>query len=167
MYSPKGTVYHGHSSTGEVTKWEVGRGPGERTGRSEMHLIPMSGWWVAKWEITKDGLMQICADICTPATSDLDEWSYIDLELDPIWREDGYVDVLDEEDFQSALVLGHIDSEEEERARAASNELLKKFRDAKEPFGEYGWECWNEALKSGLPPIRELMVAQTSCSRIL
>jgi hypothetical protein len=153
LYSPKGTVYHGHPYESEIVEWEVGRGPHDKEGKPELHLIPFSGWWVANWGVTKNGLKQICVDISTPATKRNNDWSFIDLELDPIWREDGYMEVLDEEEFQTAIDSGYINPKEAETARLTSTEIMKSLCSKNEPFGDYGWECWNEAVISGLPPI--------------
>jgi hypothetical protein len=153
LYSPKGTVYHGHPYESEIVEWEVGRGPHAKEGSSELHLIPFSGWWVAKWGVTENGLKQVYIDISTPATKRNEDWSFIDLELDLTWREDGYTEVLDEDGFQTAIDSGHINPKEAETARLTSTEIMNSLCSKNEPFGNYGCECWNEAVISGLPPI--------------
>src|SRR5712692_278747 len=66
LFSPAGTVYWGHSATGAVLEWEVGRGPDASEGVAELWLLPADTWWVAKWAESR-GVREISIDICTPA----------------------------------------------------------------------------------------------------
>jgi len=139
-----------------MVEWEVGRGPQHTEGGPELHLIPFSGWWVAKFGVTENGLKQVYVDLSTPATKRNEEWSFIDLELDLNWREDGYTEVLDEDEFQAAIDAGYINPKEADTARVTATEIMKSLCGKNEPFGDYGCECWNEAVISGLPPILTL-----------
>ncbi len=159
LYSPKGTVYLGYPAASEVIEWEVGRAPDASEGMAELHLVPPTGWWVAKWCVSQ-GVRRIAVDVCVPAVLDVDEWSFVDLELDPVWGEDGRMEVLDEDEFAAAIDSGLISSEEASSARSASAEIMGWLRDGIEPFGSDGWRRFDEGLACGLPPI--LVLANTS-----
>ncbi len=89
------------------------------------------------------------------------DWSFVDLELDPVWGEDGCTEVLDEDEFAAAIASGLISSEEASSARSASAEIMGWLRDGSEPFGSDGWRRFDEGLACGLPPILVLANAST------
>ncbi len=161
LYSPKGTVYLGHPATGEVIEWEVGRAPADSEGTAEMHLVPPTGWWVAKWCVSQ-GVRRIAVDVCVPAVLEVDEWSFVDLELDPFWGEDGSMGVHDEDEFAAAIDSGLISSREASSARSATAEIVAWLRDGIEPFGATGWRRFDGALACELPPILVLSSVRTA-----
>ena len=87
LFSPRGTIFRGQfgSTIGEC---EVGQGDRE-AGLDVMHLIPNSAWWTAAW--CRGHGIPISVDICTPPKRVDGEWSYFDLELDPVAFADGRV----------------------------------------------------------------------------
>jgi len=155
LYSPKGTVYEGRVRDGDVTPWEVGRAPGDAEGTAELHLVPLDGWFVAKWSMP-GGSRQIAVDVCLPAVRHPRGWRFVDLELDPFWTEDGHVGVHDQDEFDAAVDAQRIAAADATHALAASGQLVAQLRNGSEPFGRVGWERFQDALGSGLPPILAL-----------
>ena len=119
-----------------------------------MHLMPKAGWWTAAW--CRDHEVTISVDICTPPQLTDGEWTYIDLELDPVGLSDGSVEIYDEDQFVAACEAGQISREEAIEARNAATDIERCLRHRTEPFGSLGWEKLNEALSLSLPAIREL-----------
>jgi len=155
LYSPKGTVYRGHPRVGEAVDWEIGRPPGASEGASELHLVPRGRWWVAKWYVS-EGLRWISVDICEPPVLADGEWSFVDLELDPFWCEDGSVGVGDQDEFDEAVVSGALGPSLAAAARSAAAEILERLSMGVEPFAEVGWRYFDGDATSQLPPIRTL-----------
>ncbi len=154
LYSPKGSVFYGYPPDADPVEWEVGRAPGESEGTAELFLIPSSGWWVAKWYLSA-GRRAIAVDICVPAAQINNEWTFVDLELDPFWI-GGSISVHDEQEFASAIESGLISTVEAQCARDTSDQIVAWMRDAEEPFGQVGWYHFNRALASELQPIQGL-----------
>ena len=160
LYSPKGTIYRSQVGLNVVGECEVGQGIGE-AGLPVMHLIPNAAWWTAAW--CSDGENpQISVDICTPPTPIDGEWSYIDLELDPVAYSDGRVEIDDEDEFVDACEAGLITRDEAINARSAAAEVERCLRHRIEPFGHLGWDKLDEALSLSLPPIRALRHLSTA-----
>ncbi len=150
LYSPKGTVHRGQ--VGEtIGECMVGL-PTE--GAPVIQLVPTSYWWTATW--CRESDMSISVDICTPAVLADGEWTYTDLELDPIRRGDGHVYVDDEDEFAAACAAGLISAAEAARARAAAVSTVRHLQDRAEPFGDLGWQRLDEALSLPLAPITAL-----------
>ena len=155
LYSPKGTIFRGQLGS-NIGECEVGQGNREE-GLPVMHLIPNAAWWIAAWCSE-----HISIDICTPSTLIDGEWSYTDLELDPIGFSDGRVEIEDEDEFVAACDAGLISRDEAIKARAASTEVERCLRRRTEPFGRVGWDKLDEALSFSLPPIRVLRHVSTT-----
>ena len=159
LYSPQGTLYRSQIGS-DVGECEVGQGSRE-AGIPVMHLIPTAAWWTAAW--CSDGHNAVLSvDICTPPTLVDGEWCYTDLELDPIRHSDGRVEIHDEDEFVEAREAGLIAWDEAIKARSAAEEVERCLRDRTEPFGRYGWDKLDEALKLSLSPIRVLRHISTA-----
>ena len=130
----------------EVAQTSPG-GPGEHA----LHLVPVDGWWFATWR--PSGVL--VADVSTPPVLIGDEWTYVDLELDPYRRPDGSVGTQDWDDLAEARRNGLIDDAEHEAAVAASRTLEHQFTNAVEPFGMHGWNRLSAAIGLGLPPLTD------------
>ena len=152
LFSPKGTIYQGQRGS-TVSECEVGQGDGD-AGAAVMHLIPMDAWWVAAW--SRDSDYPIAVDICTPPILVAGEWSFTDLELDLALLPDGRVVLYDEDEFLESCDTGLISAEEDAHASSAALEVERALRDPSEPFGRVGWEKLEEAVKMGLPSIKEI-----------
>jgi hypothetical protein len=159
LYSPKGTIHRFQVGSKIVRECEVGQGDAE-AGHPVMHLVPHGAWWFAAWSWV--GEIGISVDICTPPTLIDDEWSYIDLELDPFAFFDGHVEIDDEDEFVAACEEGLISHNEAVEARATATEVEQYLRDHTEPFGLIGWNKLDEAISLSLPPIRELRHVPTA-----
>ena len=157
LYSPRGTIYRGQVGS-NVSECEVGQGNRE-AGLPVMHLIPNAAWWMAEW-CSDEALISV--DICTPPTLIDGEWSYTDLELDPLAFSDGRVEIHDEDEFVAACEAGLISRDEAIKARAAAAEVERYLRHRTEPFGRLGWDKLDEALRLSLPPIRVLRHVSTA-----
>jgi len=158
LFSPKGTIYRGQSGA-NIGECEVGQGDAE-AGLPVMHLIPKEAWWTAVWCRAHDSVISV--DICTPPTLIDGEFTYIDLELDPVARSDGRVDIVDEDEFVAACEAGFISHDEAIKARTAATEVGQSMRSHTEPFGRLGWDKLDEALSLSLPPITELRHVSTT-----
>lgn len=151
LYGPKGPIYRGQVGS-RVSECEVGQGS-RQAGQHVLHLIP-SAWWLAEW--CREPQAMICVDICTPPARVDGEWRYVDLELDPVARADGSVEVVDEDEFAAACAAGLIPPVEEAAARAAAAQVEGQLQGRQEPFGRAGWGRLDQAVRLRLPPIRDL-----------
>lgn len=154
LYSPSGTVHLGYPGTGDVVLWEVCRSHQAPDGLPQIHLMPKNAWWVAFFFIGKNGDKTIAVDISVPATLKNDEWTYIDLELDPIWRSDRPTELFDVDEFDDAVKSGLINDEEARNANSAATEVMNHLQNGMEPFGKVGWEIMEKAIASQLPAIK-------------
>lgn len=153
LYSPQGTIHRYQIGSRIVRECEVGQGDAE-AGHPVMHLVPHGAWWFAAWSYV--GEIGISVDICTPPNLVSAEWSYIDLELDPLAFFDGRVEIDDEDEFVAACEGGLISANEAVTARATAAEVEEYLRDQIEPFGLVGWGKLDEAIGLSLPPITML-----------
>ena len=101
-----------------------------------MHLMPNAGWWTAAW--CRDHEVTISVDICTPPKLTDGEWTYIDLELDPVGLSDGSVEIYDEDQFVAACEAGQISREEAIEARNAATEIERCLRHRTETIWLFG-----------------------------
>lgn len=155
VFSPRGSIYHGQ--VGErVIELEVGQGD-RAVGVPVVQLLP-TGWWTATWW---EGRL-ISVDVCTPPELIDNEWTYIDLELDPHRYPDGRVVIEDEDEFATACEAELIGTEEAVAARAAADWVEQSLRKQVEPFGSVGWTRLEEALRLDLTPLTELDDAVTA-----
>jgi hypothetical protein len=87
-----------------------------------------------------------------PATGNGGLWKYTDLELDVVGNEQGFVELVDEDEFDVALGAGHIAESEALRARQAANDVEAAMSSLREPFAEAGWSMLARAARRSLPP---------------
>ncbi len=145
LFTPRHSLHRGNDGTFcEVAQTSPG-GPGE----DALHLVPRDGWWFATWR--PGGLL--VADISTPPAFVDNEWTYVDLELDPYLRRDGTIGTQDWDDLADAREAGLITDLEHQAAVAASQTLEHHFTHATEPFGPHGWARLKAAIALDLPPL--------------
>lgn len=153
LFTPPGSLFRAEVG-GAITECEVGQGA-RPSGLAVLHLIPVSGWWMAQW--TAEGEQGfISVEVCTPPALLGGEWRFVDLELDPYRGPDGRVIVDDEDEFVAACAAGVITSGEAAAARAAAAEVAGWLASRVEPFGQVGWEKLRDAAHRGLAPLRWL-----------
>src|SRR5688500_12335667 len=68
---------------------------------SGVQLLARDAWWVAWWWADPMGWW-CAADVATPACVVNGVWRYDDLEIDVVGNEDGFVHVVDEDEFEEA-----------------------------------------------------------------
>ncbi len=147
LFTPRHSLHLGHDGAFcEVAQMSPG-GPGE----DALHLVPRDGWWFATWR--PRGLL--VADVSTPPELIDNEWTYVDLELDPYLRRDGTIGTEDRDDLAEARRNGLINNTEHAAAVAASQTLEDQFRNATEPFGSQGWDRLSKAIALGLPSLTD------------
>lgn len=153
LFTPQGSLFRAEVD-GVVTECEVGQGT-RPAGLAVLHLIPLSGWWMAQW--TAEGEQAfISVEVCTPPALVGDEWQFVDLELDPYRGPDGRVAVEDEDEFVAACEAGLISPEAAAAARATAAGLASWLSDDVEPFGLVGWQKLRAAVALGLAPLTRL-----------
>jgi predicted RNA-binding protein associated with RNAse of E/G family len=101
--------------------------------------------WIPWWVDRPEG-RTVEIDICLPPAAQAEGWSFVDLELDVMGDELGFVRLDDEDEFASACDQGWISPEEAELARATATELEVALRRGREPFGAIGWSRLTQAL---------------------
>lgn len=159
LFTPKGSLFRAEVG-GAVSECEVGQGT-RPSGLAVLHLIPLSGWWMAQW--TAEGSKSfISVEVCTPPTNVGGEWQFVDLELDPYRGPDAHVVVDDEDEFVAACEAGSISPGEAASARAAAAEVTSWLKSGTEPFGQVGWEKLRDAVGRGLAPLTHLPNAVTT-----
>jgi hypothetical protein len=159
LFTPQGSLFRAEVD-GTITECEVGQGT-RSAGLAVLHLIPLSGWWMAQWTAKAEGAF-ISVEVCTPPAIIDGEWQFVDLELDPYREPDGRVAVDDEDEFMAAYQAGVISPGEAAAARAAATEVAGWLDGAVEPFGQVGWEKLRDAADCGLTPLRWLPDALTA-----
>lgn len=153
LYSPPGTLFRSFMN-GVVGFNEVGRGSGA-VAPPVLHLMPGAGWWMAQWMYGGP----ISIEICTPPAPVDGEWVFIDLEIDPLLRPDGHLEIHDVDEFEEACRAGHIGDDEAAQARAATAEIERCLKARVEPFGQRGWDLLEIAMQLPLPPVTHLPLA--------
>jgi hypothetical protein len=163
FYTPPGSAYLGWDGLRTV-EWEVGRGNRD-TCPPVLQLIPNAGWWTACW-YGRDGyvpgqagdpLPSIAVDVCTPPVFVEGEWTYTDLELDPLKNEEGVVWIDDEDEFAAACDARLIPPDEQREARRTADEIVSVLQTSEEPFGKAGWDHLDRAIGVGLAPLRSVL----------
>lgn len=118
--SPAGSRFVGDDGRGtvgatQVAMFEHGRG------HHSVVLLPHERWWVAHWIDDSDVVVHV--DIATPAVREHDVITYDDLELDPVLRRDGSVEVEDEDEFAEACETGVVTPLERDAAETALDDV--------------------------------------------
>lgn len=109
-----------------------------RHNMSGVQLLTRDKWWVAWWWDDPKGRW-CAADVCTPVTIAAEAHSYDDLEIDVVGNEDGFLMVVDEDEFEEARASVPYPSSVAEAALAARDELVRAMTERIEPFGDRGW----------------------------
>lgn len=107
-----------------------------------VQLMPSTGWWAAWWWRMNHW---ISVDVCLPPVLDRDGWSFTDLELDLVRREDGTVLLVDEDEFEQAVAEYDIPVTVVETSRATTAELRARLADDADPLLAKGWEWLDSA----------------------
>lgn len=154
LYSPVGCLYRGERD-GVVGYCHVGEPDLTGPGLAVVQLIPRRGWWIASWARPL-GSNRISVDVCTQPVRRAGEWSYIDLELDPVSDSPGQVETWDEDEFVEACTSGLIPPSEEAAAREATATVEGLIRGQREPFGQVGWRRLDSAIDMNLDPLTDL-----------
>jgi predicted RNA-binding protein associated with RNAse of E/G family len=101
--------------------------------------------WVPWWVDRPEG-RSVEVDICLPPEAISEGWSFVDLELDVIGDEFGFVRLDDEDEFQAAYDAGWLSADDAELAVAAAKDIELALRRGREPFGATGWARLIQAL---------------------
>lgn len=149
FYTPRHSTYRGEDGESSGT-CEVAQGP-DGVGEHVVHLVPADGWWFAFWRL--GGLIH--ADVCTPPALIGDEWTYVDLELDPFRKPNGLIGTEDWDELDEAHAAGLVTIAEKQAAEAAARDLEQWFADGSEPFGQVGWNRLAAAIALDLPPLHD------------
>lgn len=151
LFTPRGSRYRGEGG-GTVGYCNVGSPVGP--GVAVMHLVPVTGWWIATFRDRDGGRWSVTVDICTPARLAASTWTYTDLELDiHVDARTGEVQVVDEDEFADACDRGHIAAGEALAARQGTDQVVRLIGDEREPFSHVGHRRLAEALALALPPV--------------
>lgn len=151
LFTPRGSRYRGESG-GAVGYCNVGSPVGP--GIAVMHLVPVTGWWIATFWDQDGGRWSVTVDVCTPARLAAGTWTYTDLELDiHVEARTGEVLVVDEDEFADACEQGHITADEALAARLATDQVVQLIKDEHEPFAGAGDRMLTRALALALPPV--------------
>lgn len=142
-YCPAGSIHHHQAEGGG--RWTC-PSPG-------IQLLTRDRWWVAWWWLAEEPWC--AADVCTPTRLEDGAWTYEDLELDCVGDEQGFRELVDEDEFIAAVEAGRISPDEVGPARAASMEVEVLLQNAKAPFGPGPWARLRTAASSGLPPLTD------------
>jgi hypothetical protein len=152
LHTPKGSLHH---------LWRDGPWVAPCAG---VQLIPASSpWWVAWFWDPIDRVVvepgwgdparrRVFADMCVPASYEVDVWKYVDLELDVVGDEEGFVLLADEDEFDAAVGAGLINETEAQMARAAAADVQVAMSSLQEPFATAGWRMLDDAVARELPP---------------
>jgi hypothetical protein len=148
FFTPERSRYRG-TAAGNVAYCYTGQ-PDE-PGLPVIHLVPAASWWFARWQGD-----HVAIDLCTPAELvDGCIWSYDDLELDLFKFRDGRYGVVDEDEFEEAIAVGHIDEEEQRACLATADELHRRLADGDELFDELAWRKLAQCVEQPFAPLTE------------
>jgi hypothetical protein len=125
LYAPRGSVWKAPHATGTLPF-------------DALALFSPEQWWVAWWVEDARG-RRIEIDVCLPPQREPNGWSYVDLELDVVKRENGSTEVLDRDEFDAACLNGWISAQDARRADVITEAMADALRRGDEPFGEEGW----------------------------
>jgi hypothetical protein len=153
LFTPQGSLFRANVG-GTITECEVGQGA-RPAGLAVLHLVPVTGWWMAQWTADADG-SSISVEVCTPPALVSGEWQFVDLELDPYQGADGRIAIEDEDEFAAACEAGVISPVEAAAARVAADEIARWMEEGVEPFGQVGWMKLRDAVERGFTPLPNL-----------
>lgn len=154
LFTPRGSIYRGEKA-GVAGYCNVGSPVGP--GIAVMHLVPVTGWWIATFWHRAEPRWSVTFDICTPPRLSGGVWTCTDLELDVlVGRDDGEARIVDEDEFAAACDGGVIAPAEASAARQAADQVARLVRDGAEPFASAGARRLREAGRLGLAPVRHV-----------
>ncbi|MFJ3382176.1 DUF402 domain-containing protein [Curtobacterium sp. NPDC090217] len=145
--SPAGSRFVGDDGHGTIGVTQVAMFEHER-GHHSVVLLPRDRWWVAHWIDDSDILVHV--DISTPAVWEHDVIAYDDLELDPVLRRDGRVEVEDEDEFEEACATGLVTPLERDAAETARDDVHTLLLQG--DLVALGRRRLRESVALGLPP---------------
>jgi hypothetical protein len=128
--------------------WEAPHASGELP-FDALALVSLERCWVAWWvDDPQDRRLEI--DVCLAPKSEIDGWSFVDLELDVVRHENGTVEILDRDEFDTACQEGWISPTDAQNANTVTDTVVKKVRRGEEPLGEEGWRRLDGLRNSSL-----------------
>jgi hypothetical protein len=95
--------------------------------------------WLVTWWCDDPADRRLELDVCLPPVQGDAGWSFVDLELDPVRHENGFVEVEDHDEFEAACRNGWIAPEEATIALETAARMEAALRERVEPWGEEGW----------------------------
>ena len=111
-------------------------------------VVPHAGHWMAVWNETFK--YEIYVDVTGAPEWSAGEVSAVDLDLDVVrWRDDGRVEVLDEDEFDDHRVRLRYPADVVADARATTAWLVDAVASRREPFGDVGPRWLHEAIAAG------------------
>ncbi len=123
-------------------------------GAPVIHLIPMTGWWFARWQEVPTGA-HVAIDICTPCEFHQGVWSYDDLELDLLKYRGGTWRLDDQDEFDHELSLGRISAREREASLETVSELQARLDQHDAVFDVIGWDRLDRCASQDFPPLTQ------------
>src|SRR6185436_1570614 len=87
-------------------KWEAPHDTGTCPFEALVLLNPRHAW--VAWWVDDPANRRVEIDVCLRPDREDDQWSYVDLELDVIRHEDGSVEIVDQDEFNTACQDGWI-----------------------------------------------------------
>jgi len=149
LYTPEGSRVAGRRGGAVATSYV---GIPEAPGLHVLQLVPAGGaWWFGTWAIDQVG-RRTAIDICTPATFEDGEWSYVDLELDVYRRQDA-VGIFDGDEFDEACQSGMIEADEREVSVSTAAGLDDRLRGSDGLLDEVVWDRLAAVVRLELPPL--------------
>ena len=126
------------------SSFESPEGPGTMDLDAVAVLDPAHPW--VPWWVERPEGRTLEVDICLPPVAISEGWSYVDLELDVMGDEFGFVRLDDEDEFQGACDAGWMSADDAEVAATAARDVELALRRGREPFGAAGWARLIQAL---------------------
>ncbi len=116
-----------------------GHEPMRKSEAVNLKLIPDSKWWTAIW--TWQHEIGLYIDIITPPTWNGSTVTMVDIDLDVMRREDGRVEIADEDEFEQHQIDMDYPPRLIDTARATAARLALAAEARHEPFGVVG-DAW-------------------------
>jgi glycine/D-amino acid oxidase-like deaminating enzyme len=154
LYTPGRSLYRGTSSSGEAATCYAGWP--DPPGAPLIHLIPMAGWWFARWQDVPTGA-HVAIDLCTPCLYHDGVWSYDDLELDLLKFRHGVWRLDDQDEFEHEVSLGRISAREREVSLQTVSELQARLDQHDEVFDVLGWDRLEHYESQHFAPLTEFL----------
>jgi len=101
-------------------------------------LLKPEQYWIACWANDPSN-RRLEIDVCLPPQREPNGWSYVDLELDPVRHENGFIEIQDRDEFDAACCDGWIAEDDARIANSVASTLETALHTREEPFGDEGW----------------------------